>query len=78
MLDESAGFPRGRLVYGGASLAERRLDLLAGLEQIGPGLLARVALEPLGAGLHVALPRAELGGTGLEPLGARAYLLLAG
>src|SRR5207245_10429652 len=66
---ELARLPRGRLVHRRPRATQRFFDLLARLEQVGPGLLARLALERAGAAAHLALARGDLLPPPLQPRG---------
>src|SRR5207245_3270328 len=68
-LDEPSGFPRRGFIHRRPRATQRFFDLLARLEQVGPGLLARLALERAGAAAHLALACADLLPPPLQPRG---------
>src|SRR5207245_189980 len=67
LLDQFAGFARGRFVYGRAGPPECLFNLAPRFEQVRTGLLPRLALERLGARFHLALPLRDLVRARIDP-----------
>src|SRR5207249_10073562 len=67
LFQEPPRLPRRRLVHRGARPPQRLFDLAARLEQVGARLLARLALERLGARLHLALAPGDLLRSRVDP-----------
>ncbi len=76
MLDEPSGLPRRRFVDRRPCAAKGFFHLPARFEQIGAGLLARLAFETLGASFHLPLARRQLRGARVDLLRVPAQTLI--
>src|SRR5213078_2606483 len=76
LFDQSPRLPRRRLVNGCPRPAQCVFYLLARFEQVGAGLLARLAFETLSASLHLPLARRQLRGARLDLLRVPAQTLI--
>src|SRR5439155_16017452 len=74
--NEPASFPCGRLVKGCPRPAQCVFHLLARFEQVGTGLVARLAFETLSASFHLPLARRQLRGARVDLLRVPAQTLI--